>query len=114
MAKLIILHISPLISFILTLRVLLVAMLVISGILSSISLILALYKSFLTTSFFTTSLISLKSTGTAFNLSTSNSDNSSIPNLLTPDFRVAKSSFLANRNASTPVAFFKSHYLSHN
>ena len=43
------LGISPLTSFILALRVVLVAMLVISGILSSIFLILALYTSFLTT-----------------------------------------------------------------
>ena len=45
-----------LISFILALRVVLVAKLVISGILSSISLILALYTSFFRTSFFNTSL----------------------------------------------------------
>ena len=55
-AKLVILGISPLTSFILVLRVSLVAKLVISGISSSIFLILALYTSFLTTSFFTTSL----------------------------------------------------------
>ena len=50
-AKLVILGISFLTLFILALRVVLVAKLLISGILSSISLILALYKSFLTTSF---------------------------------------------------------------
>ena len=61
-AKLVILGISPLTSFILALRVVLVAKLVISGILSSIFFILALYTSFLTTSFFTTSLNLLKST----------------------------------------------------
>ena len=55
-AKLVILGISPVTSFILALREELVAKLVISGILSSIFLILALYTSFLTTSFFTTSL----------------------------------------------------------
>ena len=44
------------------LRIALVAKSVISGILSSISLILALYTSFLTTPFFTTSLSLLKST----------------------------------------------------
>ena len=49
--KLEILSISPLISFILALRVVLVAKLVISGILSAISFILALYTSFLTTYF---------------------------------------------------------------
>ena len=67
-AKLIILGISPLISFILALREALVAQLVISGILSSIFLNLALYTSFLTTSFFITSLLLLKSTGTGINL----------------------------------------------
>ena len=50
-AKLVILEISPLTSFILVLREALVAKLVISGILSSIFFILALYTSFLTTSF---------------------------------------------------------------
>ena len=55
-AKLVILGISPLTSFILALREALVAKLVISGILSSIFLILALYPSFLMTSFFTTSV----------------------------------------------------------
>ena len=45
-------------------RVVLVAKLVISGTLSSIFFILALYTSFLTTSFFTASLSLLKSTGT--------------------------------------------------
>ena len=59
-------------SFISALRVLLVAKLVISGILSSICLILAFYTSFLTTSFFTTSFSLLKSTGTGTNLSISN------------------------------------------
>ena len=51
LAKLVILGISHLTSFILALRVVLVAMLVISGILSSIFFILALYTSFLATSF---------------------------------------------------------------
>ena len=71
-AKLVMLGISLLTSFILALTVVLVAKLVISGILFSIFLILALYTSFLTTSFFTTSLSLLKSTGTGTNLSTSN------------------------------------------
>ena len=57
--------------FILALRVVLVAKLVISGILSSISLILALYTAFLATSFFTILLSLLKSLGTCTNLSTS-------------------------------------------
>ena len=56
-AKLVILGILPLTSsFILALREALVAKLVLSGILSLIFLILALYTSFLTTSFFTASL----------------------------------------------------------
>ena len=50
----------------LVLRVVLVAMLLIAGILSSVSLIFALYASF-----FTTSLSLLKSTKTGINLSTS-------------------------------------------
>ena len=71
-AKLVMLGISSFTSFILALTVVLVAKLVISGILFSVFLILALYTSFLTTSFFTTSLSLLKSTGTGTNLSTSN------------------------------------------
>ena len=63
-AKLVILGISFLTSFILKLRVVLVAMLIMSGILSSIFLILALYTSFLMTSFFTTSLSLFQSTET--------------------------------------------------
>ena len=55
--KLVILGISPLISFILVSRVVLIDKLVITRILSSIFFILELYTSFLTTSFFTTSLI---------------------------------------------------------
>ena len=69
-AKLVILGIPLLTSFNLALRVVLIAKLVTSSILSSISLILALYTSFLTTSFFTTSLSLLKSTETGLNLST--------------------------------------------
>ena len=61
-AKLVILGISPLTSFILELRGELVAKLKISGISSSICLILELYTSFLTTSIFTTLLDLLKST----------------------------------------------------
>ena len=63
-----ILCISPLILFILALREVAVATLVISGILSSICLILELYASSLTTSLFTTSLSLLKSTETDTNL----------------------------------------------
>ena len=57
-------------SFILALRAVLVAKLLIWGILSSIFIILALHTSFLTTSFFTTSLSLLNSTGTGTNSST--------------------------------------------
>ena len=67
-----ILGISPLTLFILPLRVVLVAKLVISCILSSIFLILALYTSFLKRSYFTVLLILLKSTRTGANLSISN------------------------------------------
>ena len=65
-AKLVLLGVSPLTSFILALRVVLVAKLEISSILSSIFFILALYKFFSATSFFITSLSLLKSTGVAF------------------------------------------------
>ena len=58
-AKLLLLSIFPLTSFILALRVVLVTKLVILGILSSIFLTLALYSVFLTTSFFTTLLVYL-------------------------------------------------------
>ena len=58
--KLEILVILPLSTFILALRVVLLAKLVTSGILSSIFLILALYTSFLTKLLFTTSLSLLK------------------------------------------------------
>ena len=71
-AKWVILVISSLISFTLALRVVLVAQLVMSGILCSIFLILALHTSFLMTSLFTTSLSLHKSTGTATNSTTSN------------------------------------------
>ena len=85
------------------LRIVLVPNLVMSGILSSIFLILALYSVFLTTSFFTTLLSLLKSTGTGANLSISNLSilffkllklvgiffNSSISNLSTTVFKLA-------------------------
>ena len=60
--------ISFLTSFILALRVVLAAKLLISGMISSICLVLALYTSFLTTSFFTTLFSLLKSTETGTNL----------------------------------------------
>ena len=71
-AKLVVLGISLLTWFILALREALVPTLVISGILSSMFLILPLYTSFLTTPFFTTSLTLIKPTGKGTNLSLSN------------------------------------------
>ena len=102
-AKSVILGILLLIYFILALARVLVAKLVISVILPSIFFILALYTSLLTTSFFTTSLSLIKSTGTGTNLSTSNLStllfklfqlfgtffNLSISNLSTLDFKLA-------------------------
>ena len=64
-AKLIILGILFLTSFILSWKVVLVAKLLILVILSSILLILELHTSFVTASFLTTSLNLLKSTGTS-------------------------------------------------
>ena len=61
------LGISPLTSFILAFSVVLVVKLVISGILSSIYLILTLYSVFLTTSCFTILLSLIKSTGVVSN-----------------------------------------------
>ena len=93
MANLIILGISLLTFFILALSVVLVAKLVILGILSSISLILALYTFFfLTTSFFTALLNLLKSTGTGTYLSTSNL--CTLPEVSTPA-AIFKSAFVA-------------------
>ena len=70
--KSVILGISFLASFIFVLRIVLLARLLISGILSSIFFILALYSVFLTTSFLTTLLNLLKSIGTGANLLISN------------------------------------------
>ena len=66
------LGILPLTSFILYLRVVFVAEPVTSGILYSIFFISALYTSFLTASFFTTLLNLIESTGTGTYLSTAN------------------------------------------
>ena len=90
-----------------SLRVVLVAKLVILGILSSIFLILALYTSSLTTLSFTASLRLLTSKGTGTNLSKSNLStllykllkligtffNLSISNLTTSDFKLAGPNF---------------------
>ena len=98
LVKLVILGISFVTSFILALTVVLVAKLVISGILTSIFLILASYKSVLTTWGFTTSLNLLKLTEAGTNLS--------ISNLSTLDFNLVKSVFLAKSELSASVAFF--------
>ena len=66
------LGISFLTSFVLILSAALVAKLVISSILASIFLVLPVYTSFSTTSFFTKSLSLLKSTGIGTKLSSSN------------------------------------------
>ena len=71
-ANLVILGTSPLTSFFLALRVVLLPTLVMSGILSSIFFNLALYESFLATSVFIIPLSLLKSTGKGANLLTAN------------------------------------------
>ena len=126
MAKLVLRGILALTSFILALRVVLLAWLVISGILSSICLILALYASFLITSFSTTLLSLLKSTGVVFNfqisyLSTLRFNllklvdtfyNFPISNLSTSAFKLTKSNLAANLEVLTPIAFFKSVFVA--
>ena len=62
------------------------------------------YTVFLTTSFFTTSLSLVKSTGARTNLS--------ISNLSTSAFKLTKSDFAANLNVSIPVAFLKSVFVA--
>ena len=80
----------------------------------------------LTTSFFTTLLGLLKSTGVFSNFPVSNLSTSlfklfkplgryfnlSISNLSTLDYKLAKSTFLENFDVSTPVAFFKSAFVA--
>ena len=116
------LGISFLTWFILAVRVLWDAKLVISGILSSIVVTLALYTSFLTTSFYTTSLSLRKSTGTVTNILASNLSsllfkllkligaflNLSISKLSISHFNLAKSTFL--RSSS----FWEKTIVSHN
>ena len=94
--------------------IILVVKLVISGISFLIFLILALHRSFLATSFFTTSFSLLKSTRTGTNLSTSNLSallfkllkplgtffNSSMSNLSTSYFKLDKFIFLSESDAS--------------
>ena len=113
----------------LTLRVVLIAKLaklVISGIFSSTYLILALYSVFQTTLFSTTSLILVRSTGVVSNFPIfilsillfkllnppGTFFNLSISNLSTLNSKLAKSTFLAIFDVSTPVALFKSAFIS--
>ena len=114
-AKPLVLSISVLTSFTFVLRIVFVAKFVISGILSSIFLILALYSVFLTTSFLTTLLSLLKSTGTGSNLPVSNLSTLlfkllklfgkffalSISNLSTSVYKLAKFDFNAKLEVST-------------
>ena len=58
------------------------------------------------------SLNFFKSSGTGFNLATSNSANFSVSNLSSSDFKLAKSSFLANFDVSTHFVFFKSDFVA--
>ena len=101
--------ISPLTSFILALRVVLVTKLVISGILSSIFVIFALYASFLTTLFFTTSLSLLKSTILDINLSISYLSNLlfKLLKLFGRFFLLAKATVSPKDDVSIPIAFFR-------
>ena len=126
-AKLLILGIAVLTSFIFVLRTVLVAKLVISGILFSIYFILALCSVFLTTSFLTTLLNLLKPTGAGPNLSISNLStlnfkllklfgklfNLLISNLSTSVFELAKFDFNAKLEVSTCEMFLVS-FLLHN
>ena len=82
--------------------------------------------SFLTTSFFTTLLSLLNSTGVVSNLPISNLSTLlsklikllgiflylSISNLSASDSKLAKSVFLAKSNVSTPVAIYKSTFVA--
>ena len=106
-------------SFILELRVALVATLVILSILSSITSILALHLICLTTLFFTTLLSLLKSTGIVSNFTISNLPtlffkllklvgtffNSPISNLLNSVFKLTRSDFAAHLDVSLPLTF---------
>ena len=108
------------------LRICLVAKLQISGILSSIFFILALYSLFLTTLFLTTLVYLLTSTGTGTNLSIFNLFtlvfkllklfgkllNLSIFNLPTSVFRLVKFFFNANPQVSICVIFLISVFVA--
>ena len=102
-AKPVILGISFLTSFIFVLRLLLVAKLLISGILSSMFFILASYSVFSTTSLLTTLLNLLKSTGTGANLS--------ISSLSTSVFKLATFIFNAKLEVSMCVIFLMSSFV---
>ena len=93
------------------------AKLVILGNLSTIVLILASNRSFVTTS-----LTLLKSTGTGTNFTTTNLStlllkefkaDGTFDNILSiSDFKSAKLTFLVNFDVSKPVAFFKSTFVA--
>ena len=96
-----------------------------SSILSSIFVILALYSVFLTTSFFTTLLSLLKSSGVVFPFSISNLSillfkllqlvgtifDLSLFNLSISAFKLIKSDYAANLDVSINVAFFNSDFV---
>ena len=102
-ARPIMLAVSFLTSFIFVLRLLLVAKLLISGILSSMFFILASYSVFSTTSLLTTLLNLLKSTGTGANLS--------ISSLSTSVFKLATFVFNAKLEVSMCVIFLMSSFV---
>ena len=103
-AKPVILAISFLTSFIFILRLLLVAKLLISGILSLIFFTLASYSVYLTTSLLTKLLNLIKSAGTGANLSTSN--------LSTSVFKLATFVFNAKLEVSTCIIFLISSFVA--
>ena len=90
------------------------------------TMVVVLYSSFLTMSFFTTLLSLLKSTGVVFNFPVSNLStllfkllklvgtrfNLSTTNLSTSAFNLTKSEFAASLDVSIPVAFFKSIFIA--
>ena len=116
-AKLAILGVSTLNSFIWALREAWLGKLVILDVLSSIFLILALHTYLLTTSFFTTSLSLLKSIGTGTNLSTPNLSNLVFKflKLVGAFFNLSiaySSTSSTNIDLSTPSVFFKSTFVA--
>ena len=92
------------------------AKLVIAGIVSLTFLTLALYKSFLTFLLHNLVYLNQQEQVLIYLLYFSNCLNYlvhlSISNLSTSDFKLAKSTFLANFYESTPAAFFKSTFVA--